>query len=104
MEQGTATFKCHELTSKEVYENLNAGKVVSRIELVWRDKISFVLDENLNFRRLKFLDLLADELKNSKPESKAEKMEAEFSIMSLQMRLLTAQLYSEFMMCKWGKQ
>ena len=98
MEQSTATFKCHALASKEVYENLNAGKVVSRIELVWRDKISFVLDEGLNFRRVRFLDLLADELKNSKPESKAEKMEAEFSIMSLQMRLLTAQLYSEFMM------
>lgn len=95
VERSTAMFKHHELASKEVYENLDAGKVVSRIELVWRDKISFILDEGLNFRRVRFLDLLADELKNSKPESKAEKMEAEFSIMSLQMRLLTAQLYSE---------
>ena len=103
MEQGTATFKHHDLTSCEVGENIDMGKQVIRIELVWKGKISFILDEGLNFRRLKFLDLLADELKNSKQESKAEKMEAEFSIMSLQMRLLTAQLYSEFMMCRWGK-
>ncbi len=59
-EKSVAVFKRHELTAEVVQANLAAGKTVSKLGLVWDDKISFILTDELGIRRVRFLDVLED--------------------------------------------
>lgn len=81
-EKSVASFKRHDLTSEEVSSNLARGKMVSKLGLVWDEKISFILTDELQVRRVKFLDVLADDLKDADPESAEEKLDIEFSLMT----------------------
>ena len=59
-EQGSITAKHQDLTSEEIQQHLAAGKCVAKLALAWQDKLSFVLDEGLVIRRLRFDDLLQE--------------------------------------------
>lgn len=50
------------LDSEEVREHLRGGKQVTQLGLVYRDRLSFVLDEALVVRKLTFLDVAMDDL------------------------------------------
>ena len=74
---------------------LDAGKFVSHIELVWDDKIRFILTENLQIKRLKFLDIMTDDFDKQGYETQAEKIDAEFAIMIGEVTLLLDELMKE---------
>ncbi|CAG0882203.1 unnamed protein product [Cyprideis torosa] len=90
------TFKAHELQAEEVQANLDHGKQVSQLELVWQDKISFKLDQNLQIKRLKFLDVFDDQMDGHDPQSHAEKVDIEFALMSGEVRELLSDLMAAF--------
>ena len=81
-EQSVAVFKKHELVAEEIQSNLANGKIVSKLMLIWADKISFVLTADLQIKRLKFLDIFDEQLDEQDPQSHAEKMDIEFSLMT----------------------
>ncbi len=81
-DKSIAVFKRHELSTEEVHSNLAAGKVVSKLGLIWDNKISFVLTDELQLRRVKFLDVLEDNLKEIDPQSAEERLDIEFSLMT----------------------
>lgn len=91
-EQSVAVFKRHELNAEAVQANLAAGKTVSRLGLVWDDKISFILGDDFSMRRVRFLDVLEDNLKEADPQSRAETLDIEFSLMSGEVARLLADL------------
>lgn len=95
-EKSVAVFKRHELMSEEVQANLAAGKTVSKLGLVWADKISFMLTEDLGVRRVRFLDVLVDNLKDADPQSHAEKLDIEFTLMTGEVTQLLADLMQCF--------
>ncbi|MBJ6610854.1 MAG: recombination-associated protein RdgC [Candidatus Thiothrix moscowensis] len=95
-EQSVAVFKRHELTAEEVQANLAAGKTVSKLGLVWDEKISFILSDDLGIRRVRFLDVLEDSLKDADPQSHAEKLDIEFSLMTGEVSKLLADLMKCF--------
>jgi recombination associated protein RdgC len=94
--KSVATFKRHELMAEEVQANLAAGKTVSKLALIWADKISFVLTEDLGVRQVRFLDVLADNLKDADPQSHAEKLDIEFTLMTGEVTLMLADLMQCF--------
>ena len=94
-EQGTVSFKRHELSGSELTTNLEAGKFVSQLELIWDDKIRFILTENLIIKRLRFLDMMADNLDKQGFESAQEKIDAEFALMVGEVTKLLNQLMQE---------
>ena len=49
-----------DLTADEIAAHLE-NKVVTRLGLIWDDKIRFILNEDLSFRRIQFLDVLQEE-------------------------------------------
>jgi recombination associated protein RdgC len=55
---GVVKCKRQDLTSDEIQLHLSTGKVVTQLSLAWQDKLSFVLDDKLGIKRLKFEDLL----------------------------------------------
>jgi recombination associated protein RdgC len=95
-EKSVAVFKRHELTTEAVQANFAAGKVVSKLGLVWADKISFVLTDELQVRKVRFLDVLEDTLKDSDPQSHAERLDIEFALMTGEVSQLLADLMGCF--------
>jgi recombination associated protein RdgC len=87
-----AAFKKHELNTEEVMSNLNAGKVATKLMLTWADKMSFVLTDTLQVKRVKFLDLLSERLDEQEAQTQAEELDIEFAIMSGEVSLLLADL------------
>ena len=67
--------------SAEIKAHLAAGKLPTKLALTWDERISFVLTEKLEIKRLAFLDLLKEEAEK-RAEHADEKFDADFALMS----------------------
>lgn len=85
-EGGTARLKRQDLTAEETQQHILAGKVVTRLSLGWRDKLSFSLDDKLQVRRLRFEDLLQDQAALDGGDDELGQMDASFVLMMLTLR------------------
>ena len=74
--------KRHDLSLPEIKNHLDNGKQVIKLALTWADRLSFVVDEQLLIKRLKFLDLVQEQRDNIDSSDFAEQFDAEFAIMS----------------------
>lgn len=81
-EKGTATFSQQELTSDEIQTSLQSGKIASKLSLIWDSKIQFVLSDDLQIKKLKFLDVLEEQLNDNDPQTHAEHLDIEFTLMT----------------------
>ena len=81
-DKGTAVFKQHDLTLDEVQTSLQAGKYVSKLAIEWDEKVSFVLSEDLQIKKLKFLDVLEEQLQDNDPQTHEEHIDIEFALMA----------------------
>ena len=77
----------HDLEAQEISDHIKAGMFVSRLGLIFDDRISFVLDDTLKLRKLKFLDLVMDRLDSDRADAAAE-TDARFALMSLELARL----------------
>lgn len=50
-----------DLTADEIRHHLSAGKQVTKLGLIWRERIRFVLTDTLQLKRVQFLDVLQEE-------------------------------------------
>ena len=48
----------HRLDTDEVKQHIEGGKVPTRVALTWNDRVSFVLTEGLQLKKLAFLDVV----------------------------------------------
>ncbi len=83
---GVAKFKRQDLYTDEVQSNLDSGKQVVKLALTWGEHLSFVLDDSLVIKRLKFIGLDTEEPSPA----------ADFAILSAQLRALLLRLLSVF--------
>jgi len=91
-DKGTAVFKQHDLTLEEVQTSLQAGKYASKLALEWDNKISFVLSEDLQIKKLKFMDVLEEQLKDNDPQTHEEHMDIEFALMTGEVAMMLKDL------------
>ncbi|KPY80613.1 Recombination-associated protein RdgC [Pseudomonas syringae pv. spinaceae] len=80
---GIVRCKRQDLTSDEIQLHLNTGKVVTQLSLAWQDKLSFVLDDKMVVKRLKFEDLLQDQAEQDGGEEALGQLDASFTLMML---------------------
>ncbi|MFZ5462484.1 MAG: recombination-associated protein RdgC [Pseudomonadota bacterium] len=80
-EKATVRYLRHPLEPKEIQAHIEDGKQVTKLALTWNDRISFVLHENFQVKRLAFLDLLKEQAE-SQAESADELFDSDFAIMS----------------------
>ena len=85
----------HDLGSEEVREHLKAGKQAFRVALVFEERLSFVLGEDLVVRKLKFLDSVTEQLEQDNAEDARAEMDAVFALMSAELARLLGRLESE---------
>jgi len=82
---GTVRIRKQDLFSEEIRAHLTAGKRVARLGLTFDDRISFVLDEGLALKRLRFLELIQNESSDLEAETAAERFDGDFAIMNLEL-------------------
>jgi recombination associated protein RdgC len=59
--KATVRYANHALEGEEILAHIAAGKRVTRLGMTWNDRISFVLTEQLQIKRLEFLDIIKEE-------------------------------------------
>ena len=93
-----AIVRCRrqDLELDEIKEHLKSGKQVFQLGLEFDDRISFVLGEDLVIRKLRFLDIVLDEIDESSLESIRAELDATFTLMTGEIRRLLAALESWF--------
>jgi len=87
-----ARCRRQDLESEEVREHLRNGKQVFQLGLTFDDRMTFVLGEDLVVRKLKFLDVVLDEMGDSPHDSPAAEMDARFALLTLELERLLGKL------------
>lgn len=72
---------------QEITRHVQTGKEVIKLAMTWRDKISFVLDENMQLKRLTLLDV-----DREPAETAAEQFDSDFFLMTSELRQLLPEL------------
>ncbi|WP_434050522.1 recombination-associated protein RdgC [Marinobacter salarius] len=85
---GVVRCKGLDLQGDEIRSHLNAGMQVTKLSVTWDDSLSFVLDEELGIRRLKFGDTLQEKLDDVDADDAAARFDAAFSLMTLELARL----------------
>jgi len=91
LEKAVVRYVRHALDGKEIAEHIAAGKTVTRLGMTWHDRVSFVLTEQLQLKRLAFLDVLK-EAAEQQAEGGDDFFEANFALMSGELAALLADL------------
>ncbi|MFZ4789305.1 MAG: recombination-associated protein RdgC [Candidatus Competibacteraceae bacterium] len=92
---GVVRCRGQDLTGDEIRAHLDAGKQVTRMGLIWNARVAFVLDEMLVIRRLQFLDVVHESLRDG-ADSAAALFDAEFALMTGELALLLPRLLELF--------
>lgn len=79
---GTVKCKREDLTSEEIQLHLATGKLVTKLSLAWKDRFSFVLDDKLIIKRLRFEDLLQDQAEQDGGDDAHGQLVASLTIMA----------------------
>ncbi|OLU15140.1 MULTISPECIES: recombination-associated protein RdgC [unclassified Pseudomonas] len=80
---GIVRCKRQDLTGEEVQLHMSSGKQVTQLSLAWQDKLSFVLDDKLVVKRLKFEDLLQEQAEQDGGDDDLSQQDASFTLMML---------------------
>ncbi|MBL8259356.1 MAG: recombination-associated protein RdgC [Candidatus Competibacteraceae bacterium] len=93
---GVVRCRGQDLTGDEIGAHLAAGKQVAQLGLIWNQRVAFVLDEALVLRRLRFLDVVRESLRDDATGSAEAVFDAEFALMAGELELLIPSLLSLF--------
>jgi recombination associated protein RdgC len=89
--KATVRYVRHPLEGKEIQQHISGGKYATRLGLTWNDRISFVLTDKLQVKRLEFLEMSKDNTEGES-QSEEEQFEVDFMLMSGELTQLLADL------------
>ena len=84
-ESGTARFKNMDIAADEVIAHINTGKYVTKVAINWHDKISCIVTQELEFKRLRFSDAVIEEAADQGGETDEQRFDADFAIMTYEL-------------------
>lgn len=79
--KATVRYANHALEGEEILAHIAAGKRATRLGITWNDRISFVLTEQLQIKRLEFLDIIKEE-STTLADTADEMFELDFTLMT----------------------
>ena len=87
--KATVRYANHALEGEEILAHIASGKRATRLGLTWNDRISFVLTEQLQIKRLEFLEIIKEET-TTLPDTDEEMFDLDFTLMTGELaRMLT---------------
>ncbi len=80
---GKINVSNHDLTATEILSHLDQEKIVDKMDLIWQKRVSFSLNSAFRISKVKFLDIVQEQLKEDLGESDDEyaMLKAEMEIM-----------------------
>jgi recombination associated protein RdgC len=84
-ERASVRYIRHALEVDEINKHIKAGKEVARLAMTWNDRLSFVLHENLQLKRLAPLDILKEQADISDQD---DVFDADFALMTGELKKL----------------
>jgi recombination associated protein RdgC len=91
---GVVRCKGQDLNSSEILAHLQAGMQVTRVALIWKQRLAFVLAEDLSIRRLHFLDVVKEQV--GETDTPEQLFDAEFALMTGELAELLPRLWASF--------
>lgn len=82
--KSTVRYANHALEGEEILAHIAAGKRSTRLGVTWNDRISFVLTEQLQVKRIEFLDIIKEEA-TQQADNAEELFEIDFMLMTGEM-------------------
>ena len=79
--RATIRYTRHPLDVREVQQHLKAGKHPTRLGLTWSDRVSFVLTDKNQVKRIEFLDMTKDTADGGDVDA-AEQFDIDFAVMA----------------------
>lgn len=79
--KATVRYANHALEGEEILSHIAAGKRATRLGMTWNSRISFVLTEQLQIKRLEFLDIIKEE-STSLADTADELFDLDFTLMT----------------------
>lgn len=89
--KATVRYANHALEGKEILAHIAAGKRAARLGMTWNDRISFVLNEHLQLKRIEFLDIIKEE-SSKVADNEDELFELDFTLMTGELAKLLSDL------------
>jgi len=93
---GIIRCKRQDLAAPEIKNHLDTGKQVIKLAISWSDRLSFIVDENLSIKRLKFLDLIQDQVADIEVDGAEAQFDVDFTIMSQELSTFLPRLLELF--------
>jgi len=85
--RATVRFVRHTITPDDVETHIQAGKRCTRLALTWADRISFVLTDAFEIKRLTPLDILTEQT-STQAANEAEQFDSDFALMTRELSLM----------------
>ena len=82
---GIVRCRRQDLDGEEIKSHLDAGKQVVKLAVEVKERLSFVIAEDLTIKRLKFLDMVQEEAAESEADDEAARFDVDFALMSLEL-------------------
>jgi recombination associated protein RdgC len=79
-EKSSVRYTRHTLEGDEVRQHIAAGKLPTRLALTWSDRVSLILTDKLEIKRVAFLDIVKEEAEGQ-AENAAEQFDADLALM-----------------------
>ncbi|MDP5239336.1 recombination-associated protein RdgC [Uliginosibacterium sp. 31-16] len=87
-EASAVRYVRHSLEGEEIREHIAAGKQVSKLALTFDDRVSFILTDKFEIKRLQPLDVLTDKGGEGDVKTREEQFDADFALMTGELRKL----------------
>jgi len=81
-ENATVKYAHHALDGDDVRHHLGTGKTTTRLAMTFDDRISFVLTDAFEIKRVVFLDLVAEQAEQQSQQNEEDIFDSEFAIMT----------------------
>ncbi|MBL4868189.1 MAG: recombination-associated protein RdgC [Pseudomonadales bacterium] len=84
-ESAVVRCKGQDLLGEEIQLHLESGKEVVKLALEWKEQISFVLQDDVSIKRLKFSDLMLEQADDQSGDDAASRLDTDFALMSMEL-------------------
>ena len=97
-ENSKVRYVKHQLEGEDIRQHIADGKIATKLALTWADKISFVLTDKMQLKKIAFLDILKEQA-DGQAENADERFDIDFTLMSGEL----ARLYEDLVAALGGE-
>jgi len=93
---GIVRCRNQDLRGQEIEAHIEAGKQAIRLSLHWSGVLSFILDEDMSIKRLRFSDIVEEQAAEVDADDELARFDSDFTIMSLELARFVPELTELF--------